>query len=89
MTKKPGFGAYTLTVVLLFLTFLVQSQSLPDFSKLNVDELSNEQIQLLFSRAAALGYSQSDLLELARQQGLSLADVGKLNTTQGLFHKLR
>lgn len=79
MTKKTGFGAYTLTVILLFLTFIAQSQSLPDFSKINVDELSNEQIQLLFNRAAALGYSQSDLLDLARQQGLSLADIGKLN----------
>ena len=80
MTKKRGFGALIITVVLLFLTFQVQSQSLPDFSKLNVDELSNEQVQLLFSRAAAMGYSQSDLFELAQQQGLSLEDIGKLNS---------
>ncbi len=79
MTKKRGFGAFIITVVLLFLTFQVQSQSLPDFSKLNVDELSNEQVQLLFSRATALGYSQSDLFELAQLQGLSLEDIGKLN----------
>jgi len=83
MTKRPGLRAYTILVVLFFLTTLLHSQTLPDFSKINVDELSAEQVQSLFSRASAMGYSQSDIFDLARQQGLSLTDIGKLSERLG------
>ena len=79
MTKKPGLGAFTILIALFFLTALAQAQTLPDFSKIKVDELSTEQVQSLFRQAAAMGYSQADLFDLARQQGLSLEDIGKLN----------
>ncbi len=54
------------------------AQSLPDFSTINVDELSDQQIESLFRRATAMGYSQSDIFQLARQQGLSATELTKL-----------
>jgi protein involved in polysaccharide export with SLBB domain len=54
------------------------AQTLPDFSTINVEELSDQQLQSLVSRATAMGYSQSDLFELAKQQGLSMNEISKL-----------
>lgn len=57
---------------------LSNAQTLPDFSTLNIDELSDQQIQSLFRRATAMGYSQSDIFALAKQQGLSTEELTKL-----------
>ena len=70
---------WLLSLALIGFCQTAQSQTLPDFSTIQVDELSNDQIQSLFRRAAALGYSQSDIFELARQQGLSASEINKLN----------
>lgn len=57
---------------------ITYAQTLPDFSNLKVSELSDQQIQSLLQRATAMGYSQSDIFELARQQGVSLSDISLL-----------
>ena len=57
---------------------LVLAQTLPDLSNLDINSMSNDQISLLLNRAQALGYSQSDLFDLAKQQGLSMADISRL-----------
>lgn len=54
------------------------AQTLPDFSTLKVDELSDQQIESLLARATAMGYSQADIFELAKQQGLSTEELTKL-----------
>jgi protein involved in polysaccharide export with SLBB domain len=63
---------------LIALSNFTYAQTLPDFSNLNVSELSDKQIQSLVQRATAMGYSQSDIFELARQQGVSLSDISLL-----------
>jgi protein involved in polysaccharide export with SLBB domain len=77
---SPRYLQKFFIVGLIFLTLnnLSSAQTLPDFSSINVEELSDQQIQSLVSRATAMGYSQSDLFELAKQQGLSIGQISKL-----------
>jgi len=65
-------------VIFIALSNVSLAQTLPDFSSINVEELSDQQIQSLVSRATAMGYSQSDMFELAKQQGLSINQISKL-----------
>ncbi|MFT6217129.1 MAG: protein involved in polysaccharide export with SLBB domain [Roseivirga sp.] len=74
---------------LLVLSNFAQSQTLPDFSKLNVKEMSDEQIQSLLQRATAMGYSQSDIFELAKQQGVSMSDISLLGERANRVGPLR
>ncbi|PIQ47504.1 MAG: capsule biosynthesis protein [Cytophagales bacterium CG12_big_fil_rev_8_21_14_0_65_40_12] len=73
----------------LALSNFTQAQTLPDFSNLNVSELSDKQIQSLLQRATAMGYSQSDIFELARQQGVSLSDISLLGERINRVNTLR
>ncbi|MGW8122591.1 SLBB domain-containing protein [Roseivirga echinicomitans] len=54
------------------------SQTLPDFSMMKVDELSDDQIQDLLKQASAMGYSQQDVFALAQKQGVSFMEISKL-----------
>ena len=62
----------------LFLCFIGFSQQLSDFSGVNFADLDDAQIELLMRRATAQGYSQSDLLQLAKKQGLSASQLSGL-----------
>ena len=77
MCKKIVFA------VLIVLTFMsnqtIQSQSFNDFSNVNFSELSDSEIDLLLRRATAQGYSQFDLLKMARSQGFTQADIENLD----------
>lgn len=64
--------------ILVSIPEIGNAQSLPDFSTINVDELSDQQIESMFRRATSMGYSQSDIFQLARQQGLSATELTKL-----------
>lgn len=70
------------SLILLFILVNIPetgtAQTLPDFSTIKVDELSDQQIESLFRRATAMGYSRSDIFNLARQQGLSTEELTKL-----------
>lgn len=75
--------------LLIALSNFTYAQSLPDFSNLKVSELSDDQIQSLLQRATAMGYSQSDIFELARQQGVSLSDISLLGERINQVKNLR
>lgn len=64
-------------------------QTLPDFSSMNIAELSDTQIELLLQRASAAGLSQEELLQMAKTQAVSVSDIAKLNTRIGDFKTKR
>ena len=70
--------------LLVFIGFIfsiqvLNGQTLPDFSNLDVGSLSNQQVQSLMSQAKAMGYSNEDIITLAKSQGLSTSDLSLLN----------
>lgn len=77
---NPRILLRILLVGMIFLSVsnFSDAQTLPDLSSINVEELSDDQIQSLISRATAMGYSESDILSLAQQQGLSMDKISQL-----------
>ena len=74
----------TTTILFLFFSILfgfnsLNSQSFNDFSNINFSTVSDSELDLLMRRASAQGYTQFDLLKLARAQGLSQSEVEKLD----------
>ena len=72
------------TILFLFFSILfgfnsLNSQSFNDFSNINFSTVSDSELDLLMRRASAQGYTQFDLLKLARAQGLSQSEVEKLD----------
>ena len=62
------------TILFLFLSILsgfssLNSQSFNDFSNINFSSVSDSELDLLLRRASAQGYTQFDLLKIARSQG--------------------
>ena len=55
------------------------SQNFSDISSINFSELNNSQIDLLLRRAGSQGYSQFDLLKMARDQGMDPSKINELN----------
>lgn len=56
-----------------------KAQTLPDFSSVNISSLSDQQIESYLKQAKAMGYSEQDLLSLAKSQGISSSDLSLLN----------
>ena len=71
-----------LNIVIIF-TFAVSisafSQNFSDISSLNFSELNNSQIDLLLRRAGSQGYSQFDLLKMAKNQGMDPSKINELD----------
>ena len=65
------------------------AQTLPDFSSVNVSSLSDQQIENYLKQARAMGYSEQDLLSLAKSQGLSASDLSLLNERISSIKTLR
>ena len=65
-------------VFLLAFGHFLMGQSLPDFSTIKVDELSDSQIEVILKRAREMGVSQGELLKLAGEQGLSASQISLL-----------
>lgn len=80
---------WTLALVLVFCSQMLLGQGLPDFSSINMAELSDTQLELLIQRASAAGYSQEDLLQAAKAQGVSVQDISKLSSRIGDFKNSR
>jgi len=80
---------WTFLTVLFFLAFVAIGQTLPDFSTINISELSDSQVESLIQRIEAAGYSQEELIQLASAQGLSASDIAKLNTRIAAFKSKR
>ena len=51
-----------------------------DPKTINVDNLTDEQIQQFVNRAQSSGMTQSQLEEIARQRGMSEVEISKLRT---------
>jgi protein involved in polysaccharide export with SLBB domain len=77
---KTHFKAKFLGTVIIFFLFLGSSlaQNLSDLRTLKVDNLSDAQIEQLIKRAEASGLTSSQLEAMAREQGLSPIEAGKL-----------
>ena len=56
-----------------------QQISNSDLSNINFLELNSSEIDLLLRKASSQGYNQSDLIKIAKAQGLSEKDIEKLN----------
>ena len=72
------------TILFLFLSILfgfnsLNSQSFNDFSNINFSSVSDSELDLLLRRASAQGYTQFDLLKIARSQGFSKSEIEKLD----------
>ena len=78
MVQKIRSYFYIIGLLSLLVSQPALSQTIPDFSTIKVDELSDDQIQNLMQRASSMGYSQQDIFSLAQQQGLSLTEISKL-----------
>ena len=66
-----------------YFTFTVSissySQNFSDLSSINFSELNNSQIDLLLRRAGSQGYSQFDLLKMAKDQGMDPSKINELD----------
>jgi protein involved in polysaccharide export with SLBB domain len=77
--KIYSFLAFAILVyVFLSLSIPSKAQSLSDVSTINVDQLSDAQVQQLLSRAQAYGLSAEQLYSMAEQRGMSALEVSKL-----------
>ena len=76
------FKNLRLNFIIIF-TFTVSissySQNFSDLSSINFSELNNSQIDLLLRRAGSQGYSQFDLLKMARDQGMDPSKINELD----------
>ena len=76
------FKNLKLNFIIIF-TFTVSissySQNFSDISSINFSELNNSQIDLLLRRAGSQGYSQFDLLKMARDQGMDPSKINELD----------
>ncbi len=69
---------FSLLLALVFVSPLVFAQQTTDLTQLKVDELSDEQIQQLVSRAAEAGLSPEEFLQMAQLRGMPTDEVAKL-----------
>ena len=72
-----------LRILLLFFLFALAStnllaQSLSDIGKVKVDMLSDAQLQEMLDRAKGQGLNDSQVVSMAREQGMPAGEIGKL-----------
>ncbi len=65
-------------LLLFVFSFLIYGQDIGDLSKVNVDDLSDSQIESYIEKAQSSGLSMGQLELLARQRGMSSAQINKL-----------
>ncbi len=73
--------------LILFLTLFigicspetVRAQSMKREQSVKVDDLSDDQIRLMMQRAKSMGYSDQNIIQYARSQGLSAIEMSKLS----------
>ena len=54
------------------------AQSLSDIGKVKIDMLSDAQLQEMLDRAKGQGLNESQVVSMARERGMPMAEVGKL-----------
>ena len=70
---------YFIIVICFLSSFQNFSQNFSDLSNINFSDLNNTQIDLLLRRAQAQGYSQFDLLKMAKDQGMDPSEINELD----------
>ncbi len=65
-------------VIFAALLFSQTATAQTDYSKVNVDDLTDAQIKTLIQRADALGYNDVQLEQMAQAQGMKPAEIEKL-----------
>ena len=70
---------YCILLICFLLSFQNFSQSFSDLSNINFSDLNNTQIDLLLRRAGSQGYTQFDLLRMAKEQGMDPSEINKLD----------
>ena len=78
---------YFRTFLILFLNLFigicspetVRAQSMKREQSVKVDDLSDDQIRLMMQRAKSMGYSDQNITQYARSQGLSAIEISKLS----------
>ena len=66
-------------IALIFSVNPINSQSFNDLSNINFSQVSDSELDLLLRRASSQGYTQFDLLKIARAQGLTQSEIEKLD----------
>ena len=57
----------------------VSSQSIKREQSVKVDNLSDDQIRMMMQRAKSMGYSDQNIIQYARSEGLSAMEISKLS----------
>ena len=70
---------YFIIVICFLSSFQNFSQNFSDLSNINFSDLNNTQTDLLLRRAQAQGYSQFDLLKMAKDQGMDPSEINELD----------
>ena len=70
---------YCILLICFLFSFQNFSQNFSDLSNINFSDLNNTQIDLLLRRAQAQGYSQFDLLNMAKDQGMDSSEINELD----------
>ncbi len=70
---------YYILLICFLLSFQNFSQNFSDLSNINFSDLNNTQIDLLLRRAGSQGYTQFDLLRMAKEQGMDPSEINELD----------
>ena len=75
-----------ISVILFFALFIgtcsletVTAQSMGKAQSVKVDNLSDDQIRMMMQRAKGMGYSDQNIVQYARSEGLSAMEISKLS----------
>src|SRR5690606_4778871 len=71
-------GLFLVLVSTLLNEHSLMAQSIPDISSVNVDDLSDAQIEELVRRATESGLSEAEMLQMAKVRGVPTAELEKL-----------
>ena len=68
-----------IVLIIIFLTtFIINAQDISDLRNVNVDDLSDEQIEEIWDEAQNSGYTLEQLTVMARSRGVSAVEIDKL-----------
>ena len=78
MIRKIVFFLFLSIGISMPISAQIQNLNLDQLSYINVDQLSNEQIQAFWDKVQAQGYSITDLETAARVKGVPVSQINKL-----------
>ena len=73
--------------LILFINFFIETcnretvnaQGMKRVQSVKVDDLSDDQIRIMMQRAKSMGYSDQNIIQYARSEGLSAMEISKLS----------